>query len=648
MKLGFSSILFGFAVMSAAAMGQTAHYVDCSGGNDGADGLKPETAWKTLAKVNATTLRAGDSLLLKRDTTCTGELKPNGSGAQGRPIKLGAYGVGALPKVVGTGNEAGLKLENQQWWEIENLDIKGGDPYGVWITGSAEKLNHFRLTNVVVHDVTGTPKMKDSGLVVIGPENKSKTTFNDIVIDGVTAYNTTQWAGIIVTAGPYTPPNIMRGTDVTIRNSVIHDVAGDGILLSTAKKGLIERNVAWNTGMQYTESIGTPNGIWEWECEDCMVQYNEGFYSDSPGVDGGVYDIDWGNINNTVQYNFAHDTQGYCVAVFGAGGDQGSSLHSVVRGNLCIDNGRSPREAQRQGAIYLSTWDNGHLSDVQIYGNTVFWDPSTRAAALVNDAVIDASAPRVFSNNLIVSRSPLLVQSTNSLQLHGNQYWTVGDIAPTWFYNGQTFTSLGGIQAAGHESGSAMLNPKLGREFEPAAMLIDCKPMADMPRDLYGNSLPHGCMTGAIAPRPSTKRSNNAPVTPLPFPIYAEKGWRLVTVLSPEGEKDADASRSEMVVLESMLQQFGPLGVHVQVAPNRALSADEARTWAADWNFGGVSLLEAAKKANGSNESIRLWLVSQQGRVVAHWTGLTAAPEIQLTLRSLVGTPVGMQKVEVP
>jgi hypothetical protein len=40
--------------------------------------------------------------------------------------------------------------------------------------------------------------------------------------------------------------------------------------------------------------------------------------------------------------------------------------------------------------------------------------------------------------------------------------------------------------------------------------------------------------------------------------------------------------------------------------------------------------------------------VSPQGRVVAHWTGLTAAPEIQLTLRSLVGTPVGMQKVEVP
>jgi len=69
---------------------------------------------------------------------------------------------------------------------------------------------------------------------------------------------------------------------VTVRNSVVHDVAGDGILVEEAKHALIERNVAWDTGMQYTETIGTPDGIWEWMCEDCTVQYNEGFFATLP------------------------------------------------------------------------------------------------------------------------------------------------------------------------------------------------------------------------------------------------------------------------------------------------------------------------------------------------------------------------------
>ena len=48
-------------------------------------------------------------------------------------------------------------------------------------------------------------------------------------------------------------------------------------------------------------------------------QGNEAFLTDSPGVDGGAYDIDYGNTKNSVIDNYGHDTQGYCVAVFGAG-----------------------------------------------------------------------------------------------------------------------------------------------------------------------------------------------------------------------------------------------------------------------------------------------------------------------------------------
>ena len=71
--------------------------------------------------------------------------------------------------------------------------------------------------------------------------------------------------------------------------------------------------------MQDTQTIGTPNAIWTWMCDDCTVQRSEAYLTDSPGVDGGAFDIDYGNTKNSVIDNYGHDTQGYCVAVFGAG-----------------------------------------------------------------------------------------------------------------------------------------------------------------------------------------------------------------------------------------------------------------------------------------------------------------------------------------
>jgi hypothetical protein len=59
----------------------------------------------------------------------------------------------------------------------------------------------------------------------------------------------------------------------------------DGIVLFQVNKGVIENRVAWHTGMQETETIGTPSAIWTWMCADCAMRHNEAFLTDSPGVD---------------------------------------------------------------------------------------------------------------------------------------------------------------------------------------------------------------------------------------------------------------------------------------------------------------------------------------------------------------------------
>jgi hypothetical protein len=184
----------------------------------------------------------------------------------------------------------------------------------------------------------------------------------------------------------------------------------------------MEHNVAWNTGMQKTQTIGTPNAIWEWRCFECVGQYNEGFFSDSPGVDGGVFDIDYGNKDNRVEENFAHDSQGYCLAVFGAEGHNGFTSQSVIRNNTCIHNGRSPRLAKRQGALFLYTWNGGKLDGVDLEHNTIVWDPPVPAPAVRLEAEFKGTLPNRFVNNAILSSAGLFVSSIGGVQFSEDRY----------------------------------------------------------------------------------------------------------------------------------------------------------------------------------------------------------------------------------
>ncbi|HVX66819.1 MAG TPA: right-handed parallel beta-helix repeat-containing protein, partial [Bryobacteraceae bacterium] len=409
--------LYLAAAIGAEATGAT-YYIDCAHGNDAAAGLSPEAAWRTLAKVSDATFQPGDAVRFRRGTSCAGMLWPKGSGRAGAFITLGAWGSGSLPVIrSGRNHPAALKLFDQQFWRVENLEFNGGEPYGIHVSGSRGVLRGIHIVNVVVHDVTGEPASKDTGLVVIG-HGAEEQRFDDVLLDGITAYRTSQWAGIIVGGARFGAVREQsRSSNVVVRNCTVYDVAGDGIILFGVNRGRIENSAAWHTGMQETESIGTPNGMWTWMCRDCLVQGNEVFLTDSPGVDGGAFDIDFGNDDNTVSGNYGHDTQGYCVAVFGAGR---VTSNSVVRDNICTGNGRSPRLARRQGAVFLYTWDEGKLSGLRVEGNRIDWNPPIAAAWLVNRARFDGQG--TVAGNTVRSSSRLQVEANTSLLLDRNRY----------------------------------------------------------------------------------------------------------------------------------------------------------------------------------------------------------------------------------
>jgi hypothetical protein len=565
-------------LLSAAnvALGAT-YYVDCAAGSDAAAGTTADAPWKTTAKASATTFAPGDAVLFRRGTRCSGMLWPKGSGDEGRPIHVGAYGRGARPIIDAGREQAALKLFNQQGWEIDDLETVGGDPYGIYIGGDAGRLRHFRVRNAVVHDVTGEPKAKHSGLVVV--DASGGAAMEDVVIDGVVAHHTTQWAGVIVLGA--SPENRVR--DVIVRNTIVHDVSGDGIVLFQVDNGLVEHSAAWLTGLQPRETIGTPNAIWTWRCRRCTVQMTEAFFIDSPGVDGGAYDIDWGNDDNIVQYNYGHDAQGYCVSIFGA--EKEITTNSIVRHNVCANNGRSPKLARRQGDLYITTWAGGALDGVLVHNNTFFWNPPIDVPAVQMDqAEFIGGRQNRFFNNVIHSTVPTMINSTTRLRFDGNVYWYAGSDTPKWRYGGdQRSTAVGGD----------FVDPRLDALLRPLAG----SPLAG--RDIGANAFGPGEAVPARQPGRWTLKL---------FPATAP----------------ADA-RSQLVFLEAALAQYGDT------------TLDAVTVGDENWPLAKVR----AVAAEAPREGVLLALISPSGKVVRTWRKLALPADLGLTLRHVLGPPRG-------
>ena len=413
------------------------YYVDCSASVNGDS--SQENPWNNLDTVNARTFLAGDQILFRRGTTCTGQLWPKGSGASGNPIIISAYGAGARPIIDGNNAVAPVvTIKDQNYWTFDNLEIRNSTGLVLYVDASAGvDVYGFTLTNLYVHN----GGMSDGQhLILLGQYNHHSV--HDVLIDNVEA--SFGWRGIEIGGKCCNNPAI-RSTNIIIRNSTIHDVQSDGILVASTNNALVEHCVVYNTGIMTILQNHKPNGLWTWDCDDCTIQFNEVYESHSPSEDGGAFDIDYYSHRNIVQYNYGHDNDGFCVAVYGSANDD-ITTSSIIRYNICSNDGRS--EAGHSG-IYIIAKKGGEIQDTQIYNNTIYWNPANilNQYAILVTSLTDSQAIRntnIF-NNLIYSTSPSLVSieaDTAQQNLDFNLYWYFGSDNPRYKLGASYFNSL--------------------------------------------------------------------------------------------------------------------------------------------------------------------------------------------------------------
>lgn len=344
--------------------------MDAVRGKDANTGTSPETAWKSLDKVNTTTFEAGDIILLKAGSSWNGQLWPKGSGVAGRPIRVGKYGQGIKPIIHGDGLvEDAVLLKNQQYWEIADLEITNTGKTKMTRRGvhlaleNFGEAHHILVRRLTIHDVSGRDDRKDNGGLTYTCLSKTKPSrFVDLIIEDNEIYHTDR-DGISGWTDPWERSSWYPSLGVIVRMNHLRDIGGDGMMIVQTDGALLEKNVVAYANQR---SDGYNVALWTWSADNSVIQYNEA-YGTKGQRDGEGFDSDWNSRNTLIQYNYSHDNQGGFVLICNDGGlkrsDNVGNTGTIVRYNISENDGHR--------GITLS----GPVQGTLIYNNTIYVGP---------------------------------------------------------------------------------------------------------------------------------------------------------------------------------------------------------------------------------------------------------------------------------
>ena len=321
------------AVISLYIFSQSKTYFVSPDGNDRASGLSIKDAWKTIERVNQAVFQPGDKILFKSGAIWYGQLKLQGSGEPEKPILMSVYGGKERPIInIGKAEGAGIRLENQSWWIIDNMEVTSGEQaelgigrQGIVAIARGESIEHIVVRNCYIHDIWGQlggngeyVNYNSAAILVTAQRERggppSIATINDILVEH-NRIERIDKCGIIIRCR----------NNLHVHHNYVEEMGGDGIFCSGSYRGLIEYNEVRRTCLRtgYLDLVGGETwwphtaAIWIAGSEETVMQYNAVYDTGrQPGNgDGFAYDFDFNCIRCVAQYNYSKNNAGFMLVM---------------------------------------------------------------------------------------------------------------------------------------------------------------------------------------------------------------------------------------------------------------------------------------------------------------------------------------------
>ncbi len=389
--------------------------------NSGRSHIEP---WQSINRINVTKLQPNDSVWFEANQIFKGNLYLTGTDIEAKDelITFGSYGDGRATIDAGTGY--GFFAKNRAAVRIGNLNFVGSlgnTCSGIWFVNTLpehRKLSHIHIDNV---DVSG---FKHVGIgVAAHPSDNSWSGFKDVIITRANVHDNGD-AGIS-SVGVWMPEkNGYSHNDINVSNCRVYrnigipgkgHHSGNGIVLGQVEYATIEYCEAYENGMMNDYEYGGPVGIWTWDSNCVVIQYNESHHNRTGSPkDGGGFDLDGGVQNSIVQYNYSHnnDGAGYLLAQF----EGAKPFHNnIIRYNLSENDGRK----NSYGGIHLwSKGSNGGIRDTSIYQNTISTSKSDSGNPVAVDCITEGIHNiSIYNNTFKTDGDALLIRGKNNTEV---------------------------------------------------------------------------------------------------------------------------------------------------------------------------------------------------------------------------------------
>jgi len=431
-------LLLIIMLASLGAQGAS-YYVNADRGDDTNSGLSPHAPFKSLNRVNALLLRAGDKVLLAGEQTFKGQLILSGvKGSKEQPVLISAYQPNdqtnaSKPIIDAQGFFKGIKIVNSSHIHVQGIEVcaNGGEKpqlanqqlmrCGVLVTTSQK--GHFtgiNLTNLLVRDVffekegfqrgsaeVKTPNGKQNygwGIRFINATPGAKLT--DLVVENCAITNVAH-TGIKFTGKNKTIANIK------VLNCSVSHTGGPGIQMSGVHNGVVHGNVVNCSGSNNdSRKWGRGSGLWTWGSSDIIIEHNRFSNANGPGDSAGCH-IDYNCNNVVVQYNFSmNNAGGFCEIL-------GNNFNCAYRYNVSVNDGqrvKGENGAFQEGKVLWLSGYQGHKKrsgpfNSYIYNNTIF----------VKDGVVAKMAIDYAAAGVFIANNIFVIEGESKLVL-GDQY----------------------------------------------------------------------------------------------------------------------------------------------------------------------------------------------------------------------------------